>query len=378
MARSAYIHIPFCSHKCDFCDFAAFAGLDHLEDEYANILCDEIERKLKADPPQQGLKSIFYGGGTPGLIKAETLARIQQTAVRLAKLAADAEVSLETTPHAITADKVHRWLDCGLNRISIGIESFQDSELKAIGRDHTREQALEGVTTACDEGFTNVSCDFMYSLPTQTIESWRTTLDDFLQLARQFPQIKHVSAYGLHIAINAPLLTRFPKNSPHYPTDESFEGMYEMLVAKLESAGFIQYEVSNFARPGFESIHNLAYWLNAEYYGFGVSAHRYIGGVRSSNWRSLARYMRDSDGCETHEQIDAATRLQEAIMLGLRMRAGIDLDAFAAEHGVDLMQSARKPIEKFVDGGFLEIQQGRLRITSRGVPVSNGIIAELI
>ena len=199
------------------------------------------------------------------------------------------------------------------------------------------------------------------------------------EIARQFPQIKHVSAYGLHIANNAPLLTRFPKNSPHYPTDESFEGMYEMLVTKLESAGFIQYEVSNFARPGFESTHNLAYWLNAEYYGFGVSAHRYIGGVRSSNWRSLASYMRDSDGCETCEPIDAATRLQEADHIGIAYaRWNNNLDAFAAEHGVDLMQSARKPIEKFMDGGFLEIQQGRLRITSRGVPVSNGIIAELM
>ncbi|HEY9773308.1 MAG TPA: radical SAM family heme chaperone HemW [Planktothrix sp.] len=376
MPVSAYIHIPFCSHKCDFCDFAAFAGVDHLEDEYGATVVSEICQRLSGDKSQ--LASVFYGGGTPGLVKPETIESIQKSLTERAPLQAGAEVSLETTPHSITESKARDWLALGINRLSIGIESLQDDELQAIGRDHTREQALAGVERACRAGFTNVSCDFMYALPTQKLSSWRHTLEQFAALADQYRQIKHVSAYGLHLANNSPLFSRFPKESPSYPDDEAFEGMYDLLVQTLESQGFYQYEVSNFARPGFQSAHNLAYWQNKEYFGFGVSAHRYVGGVRSSNFRSLARYMKDCLGDETREEIDEATRLREAIMLGLRMRAGIDLAAFEREFGFDLLQKNRRPLEKLMGGGFVELADGHLRITHRGVPVSNSIIAELI
>lgn len=350
----------------------------HLEEQYADTLCREIEHSLAVDGPDQGLSSVFYGGGTPGLISPGTLARIHSMLVQNAGLASGAEVSLETTPHAISAEKVQSWLDIGINRISIGIESLHDGELKAMGRDHSRLQALTGVEIACRGGFDNVSLDLMYALPTQTAQSWERTLDDLLELAIRFPQIKHVSAYGLHIEVNAPLLLRYPRDCSAYPQDELFEAMYEMLVTKLESSGFMQYEVSNFAAAGYQSAHNLAYWRNCEYYGFGVSAHRYLNGVRSSNWRSLARYMRDWKGLETREEIDEATRLREAIMLGLRMRAGIDLDALARQFNVDLRQKLARPLDKFIAGGFVEFDCGLLRITPRGFPVSNSIIADLI
>jgi oxygen-independent coproporphyrinogen-3 oxidase len=379
MALSAYIHIPFCSHKCDFCDFAAFAGVDHLEDEYADTVCDEIRRRMRATSAQPTeLSSVFFGGGTPGLVKPDTLNRIRQTLTDHVALAPDAEVCIETTPHAITGDKARRWRESGINRLSIGIESLQDGELQSIGRDHTRAQALQGVETACAAGFANVSCDFMYALPTQTLASWQTTLDQFVELARQHRQIKHASAYGLHLAQNSPLYSRFPRDSASYPGEEVFENMYFTLVSTLESAGFKQYEVSNFARPGFESVHNFAYWNNSEYLGFGVSAHRYVGGVRSSNWRSLKRYMNDCLGDETIEAIDRDTRIREAIMLGLRLRSGVDLMAFQAEYGYSLTDSLHKPLAKLQSGGFVEIADGRLRITTKGVPVSNSIIAELI
>jgi oxygen-independent coproporphyrinogen-3 oxidase len=379
MALSAYIHIPFCSHKCDFCDFAAFAGVDHLEDEYADAVCDEIRRRISAAPVQQReLASIFFGGGTPGLVKPDTLRRIKDTLIEQVPLARGAEVCIETTPHAITSDKAREWRAAGINRLSIGIESLQDDELRSIGRDHSHAQALQGVEMACAAEFTNVSCDFMYALPTQTLDSWEATLDEFVALARRHPQIKHVSAYGLHLAQNSPLYSRFPRDCDSYPGEEMFEQMYFTLVSTLESAGFKQYEVSNFAQPGFESVHNHAYWNNSEYLGFGVSAHRYVGGVRSSNWRSLKRYMNDCLGDETVESIDRETRIREAIMLGLRLRSGLDLSAFEAEYGYSLTGSLHKPLAKLTDGGFVEIADGRLRITTKGVPVSNSIIAELI
>jgi oxygen-independent coproporphyrinogen-3 oxidase len=378
MAVSSYIHIPFCSHKCDFCDFAAFAGVNHLEDEYTDIVCKEIEQRLAGNPCEGELSSVFYGGGTPGLVKAETLGRIYETLSRSCRVSSSAEVTLETTPHAITDDKVKAWTQIGINRISIGIESLQDSELSSIGRDHTRSQAYEGVRLACENGFENVSCDFMYVLPTQTVASWRETLADFVGMSHDFPQIKHVSAYGLHLANNSPLFSRFPKGAPEYPDDETFSVMYDTLVETLADAGFTQYEVSNFARPGFESTHNLAYWQNAEYYGFGVSAHRYIAAVRSANWRSLARYMKDCLGSEFSEHIDEETRIREAIMLGLRMRAGIDLQSFASEYGFDLAEKLKNPLQRLLDGGFVELSESHLRLTHKGVPISNSIIADLI
>lgn len=377
MVRSAYVHIPFCSHKCDFCDFAAFAGLDHLEDEYTNVLCAEIEQRL-AGVDVQALETVFYGGGTPGLVKPETIARIQSCIRHCTGISSSAEVSLETTPHSITKEKASRWLGAGINRISVGIESLNDDELRNIGRDHTQAQALSGVDAACAAGFENVSCDFMYALPTQTLESWRQTLEHFVELANKYTQIKHVSSYGLHLANNSPLFSRFPKGSESYPADEVFEQMYQTLVETLSAAGFFQYEVSNFARPGFESSHNMAYWKNHEYYGFGVSAHRYVGGVRSSNWRSLARYMKDYMGDETKEIIDAETRVREAIMLGLRMRKGIELATFAREFGYDFSERHAKAIAKLESGGFIVCEDGHVRITDKGVPVSNDVICELL
>ncbi|MGH9551028.1 MAG: radical SAM family heme chaperone HemW [Terriglobales bacterium] len=377
MIESAYIHIPFCTHKCDFCDFAAFAGVDHLEEEYCRIVCREIDSRLAdraGDAPP--LLSVFFGGGTPGLAHPDNVERIQRALTQRTGLAPAAEISLETTPHAITREKGKRWREIGINRLSIGIESLQDDELKAIGRDHTRAQALRGIELACDAGFENISCDFMYSLPTQTLSTWQKTLNDFVALSKSYESIKHVSAYGLHLASNSPLYSRFPRDCPQYPDDDLFAAMYETLVDTLEGVGFNQYEVSNFARAGFQSFHNTTYWRNAEYYAFGVSAHRYVGGVRSSNWRSLKRYMRDYLGDETHEPIDHDTAVREGIMLGLRVRAGIDLEEFERHYGIDLSRS--KSLKKLVEGGFLELESGRLRITRKGVPVSNSVIAELI
>ncbi|MBI2809338.1 MAG: radical SAM protein [Candidatus Melainabacteria bacterium] len=242
MSLSAYVHIPFCTHKCEFCDFAAFAGLSHLEDQYCEIVCKEIDQRDCASAAQRKLDSVFYGGGTPGLIGISNLSLIHKRLTEKFGTSADCEVNLETTPHAITAEKVQGWRELGVNRLSIGVESFQDDELKAIGRD---------------------------------------------------------------------------------------------------------------------------------------SAHRYLGGVRSSNWRSISVYMKDFLGDETVELIDFDTRMREAIMLGLRLRSGLDLGEFEKDFGINLLEKFRKQIDKLFDGGFVEVADQRLRITDRGVLVSNSIISEL-
>lgn len=381
MVSHAYIHIPFCSHKCDFCDFAAFAGVDHLTDEYEQVVLKEIDDRLKAlkekrgDLDQERMRSVFFGGGTPGLVEPKVLGSMLEKLHGHIKPAADCEITIETTPHAITREKLEQWKNLGINRISVGVESFLDEELRAMGRDHYRQEAFQGLELACQSGVEVVGLDLMYGLPTQSVESFAKSLACAVEFAGRFDNLQHISAYGLHLADNSPLYSRFPRGGEAYPADNIYVQMFELLVETLERAGFEHYEVSNFARPGRESRHNLAYWKNAEYLAFGVSAHRYLDGVRSSNWRSLKRYMRDWLGDETVDVIDADTRLRESIMLGLRLRRGIDLEAFQKEHGFDLSSKFRNEIEKFADAGLMEKREGRLFLTRKGVPVSNSVIS---
>jgi oxygen-independent coproporphyrinogen-3 oxidase len=381
MVSHAYVHIPFCSHKCDFCDFAAFAGLDHLTGEYEQVVLQEIDDRLNAlrekrgDPGESRLHSIFFGGGTPGLVEPRVLGAMLEKLGSHIKPASDVEITLETTPHAITREKLAKWIEFGINRISIGVESFLDEELKAMGRDHTSAQAFKGLELACESGVEVVALDLMYGLPTQTVESFAQSLASATEFAAGYKNLLHVSAYGLHLAQNSPLYSRFPRGTEAYPADNVYVDMFETLVETLENAGFEHYEVSNFARPGKQSIHNLAYWNNAEYLAFGVSAHRYLEGVRSSNWRSLKRYMRDPLGDETVDVIDEQTRCREAIMLGLRLRRGIDIASFANEYGFDLTERFSTEIERFARAGLMEIADGRLILTRKGVPVSNSVIA---
>jgi oxygen-independent coproporphyrinogen-3 oxidase len=312
------------------------------------------------------------------LIDPDLLGGIHNKLLSRLELDDCAEVSLETTPHSITGEKALAWLDLGINRLSIGVETFSDLELKAIGRDHTHDQALAGINAAIEAGFKNICCDLMYALPTQTMKSWKASLDELFAIASDYDQIKHFSSYGLHLASNSPLFSRFPKSSDSYPDDDIYNEMYEMLVGEAIAAGFEQYEVSNFCRPGFESRHNLSYWNNSDYLAFGVSAHRYRGGVRSSNWRSLSRYMQDPLGHEVYEIITPEMRECESIMLGLRKRSGINLDAFEAEFGFRLERRNEVKIKHLIDGGLLCIDDGRLSLTQRAVPISNSVIAELI
>jgi oxygen-independent coproporphyrinogen-3 oxidase len=373
MARAAYVHIPFCAHKCDFCDFAAFSGLDHLASEYCHIVAQEIQCRLSSEPNNEPLSSIFFGGGTPGYIEPDLLNIILHKLNEMTPFAKDIEISLETTPHAITREKTENWLKAGINRLSIGVESFDDHELKAMGRDHTEKQAIKGISVATESGLENISIDLMYGLPEQTIQSFETSIEKSLSFG-----LPHLSAYGLTIANNSPLLTRYPKNSPSYPTEDVYVHMYESLLKLTEAYGLNRYEISNFSKNGFKSKHNITYWLNEDYLAFGVSAHRYVNGVRSSNYRSLNKYMKDFLTNETYEVIDEKTKINEAVMLGLRLKEGISLEKFKAKYEVDILLEKSNQITNLIDNELLELEDGRLFLSTKGVLVSNLVIGELI
>ena len=246
----------------------------------------EMATRLQLDLKPQ-IKTVFFGGGTPGLMKESNLQKIFAALLQLVNLEDDVEISLETTPHAITAHKAACWKELGINRVSIGIESLSDDELTAIGRDHSVDAALAGIKLAADSGISGLSLDFMYGLPTQTLKSFEQTLDRALQLAAQYAAITHISSYCLELSPNSALKSRFPDGHPSYPQEDEQVMMYHLLVSKLAAAGFEQYEVSNFAKAGNKSRHNMTYWLNKSYFAFGVGAHRYVDGIRSSNSRSL-------------------------------------------------------------------------------------------
>lgn len=375
--ESVYIHIPFCTHKCEFCDFAAFAGLSHMEDEYTAVVCAEMTSRLDlAQKPR--IKTVFFGGGTPGLMSVTNLQKIFQTLLSLVELDSAAEVSLETTPHAVSPEKAACWCELGINRVSIGIESLLDEELTAIGRDHGVDQALQGIELVAASGIKELSIDFMYGLPTQTLKSFEKTLDRAIELAKKLPAIGHISAYCLELSPNSALKSRFPDGHPSYPQEDEQVAMYHLLVSKLAGAGFDQYEVSNFAKSGRQSKHNMTYWLNKPYFAFGVGAHRYVDGVRSSNSRSFMKYLRQPLADDVMEVIDPKTQAKEALLLGLRMMAGISLSELAQEYGLDLLQERQAEIKMMQDEGLLELSDGKLRLTQAGVPISNSIIATLI
>lgn len=353
------------------------ANLGHLEGEYVDVLIKEIDHRLQEISSPIRLSSIFFGGGTPGLVSVSSLESIVHALMKHARIEEDVEFSMETTPHAITPEKASAWRNLGVNRLSIGIESLKDSELSAIGRDHSRAQALHGLDIAA-RVFMNLNVDFMYGLPTQTLDSWSRTLDELVSLIEQYPQIKHVSAYSLELALNSPLLLRFPRHSSSYPDDDSLVQFFNLLLKRLSQAGFVHYEVSNFARPGFMCRHNVNCWRNQPYFAFGVGAHRYVNGVRSANYRSLQRYMRQCTDNEMSESIDDETRMKEGLILGLRMREGINIATFESDYGVDLLKEYRKPIEKLSALGLIEVDDSSLKISDKGVLVSNSILTEFM
>lgn len=378
MIETAYIHIPFCSYKCDFCDFAAFAGLNHREGEYFEALSKEIKGRLANTQETVKLSSIYFGGGTPGMVAPEYIEAILDQLASLVELAPALEICLEATPHSVSVQKLDRWKALGVSRLSVGIESFHEEELRSIGRDHSREEALRGLELALSSAIPVVSMDFMYGLPTQSLESWRATLDEAIAFSERYPSLKHISAYGLQLAEQSPLYGRFPKDSDSYPDEELFAAMMLLLIEKLRQAGFVHYEVSNFAKEGFQCRHNSTYWKNQSYLAFGVGAHRYVDGVRSANWRSFNRYIRGYMEDEFVEEIDRETEIKEAVMLGLRMRAGIELADFYSKYGFRLEESRKKAIERFSEAGYLSLLNGRLAITDEGLPISNSIIVDLI
>ena len=369
-----YIHIPFCKHKCAYCDFYSLSGREDRMDDYTDALCAHLTEIAPFAAGHQ-VDTVYFGGGTPSYLGTKRLIRLLKTVQKKYRLDKQAEITLEANPDSAGDWKELRALRrAGFNRLSLGMQSSSDAELQAIGRVHTWEQVGAAVEAARKAKFENLSQDLIYGLPQQTMEQWQANLTAAVDLAPE-----HLSCYGLKVEEGTPLFA--VRDTAGLPGDEEQADMYLWTVEFLAQMGYDQYEISNFAKPGRESRHNLKYWTLQEYVGFGPGAHSDFGGVRYAYDRDLEGYIR---GVQTHapmlsesESIPPLDRDTEWVMLGLRTTAGLDPKAF--ERRFRRRFTCFLPfLDQCARAGYAVEEDGRWHLTPRGFLVSNQIIGGML
>lgn len=376
MAAGIYIHIPFCRSRCSYCDFATdvWRSGDAVQ-RYVDALCTEIGSS-KSSPlgPARGnrpfAETIYFGGGTPSLLDPSQMEDIIAAVNSKFDVAQQAEITMELNPATVTLASLAGYRSLGVNRASFGVQTFDDRELKLLARGHDSADVRKTFRMLREAGYDNVSLDLIAGLPGQTIERWSRNLDEAIAMGPE-----HISLYLLEIHEGTPLAAQVQSGRRPQPDDEAAAEMYEMMIDRLDEAGYVQYEISNFAKPGFASRHNTKYWRLEPVYGFGVSAHSFDGKERYSNERDTAKYisMIESGGSAevTREAVDPAS---ESAFLGLRLCEGIDVVDYDRRHSTDL-SSKMVGLE---ENGLVEVTGGRLRLTRKGMLFSNEVFAEFV
>ena len=369
-----YLHIPFCRSKCRYCDFYSLPRAEGEMDRYVRALTAQLIRQAPLTAGY-GVDTIYFGGGTPSYLGWRRLTSLLETALDHYRVCPDSEITLEANPDSLEdPGQVRELVSAGFNRVSLGVQSADDGELRAMGRVHTFAQARSAVRAARMGGIENLSLDLIYGLPHQTLEGWQKTLSAAADL-----EPEHLSCYGLKVEAGTPLFDR--KDTAGLPGDEAQADMYLYAVEFLKAQGYEQYEISNFARPGFASRHNLKYWTLGEYAGFGPGAHSDFGGVRYAYTRDLEAYIR---GVRDHapmlsesERIPPLDRDTEWIMLGLRTTAGLDPKVF--ENRFRRRFACFLPfLRQCAGAGYAVEEDGCWRLTPRGFLVSNQIIGGML
>ena len=370
---SLYLHIPFCKSRCIYCDF--YSGTDTSQRaSYVQALCDEL--KLRSTYlPTRVLDSIYFGGGTPSLLQKEDFERLFEAIHTHFTLSLSAEITLECNPDDLTASYVAQLQELPFNRISIGIQSFDDAELRFLNRRHTAQQAQEAVALCQAHGFDNISIDLMYGLPNQTAETWRKTLAVAMSLG-----VQHLSAYSLMYEEGSPL-SRLRNAHKITELDEATSvALFEQLIDTVALHGFEQYEISNFCLPTFHSRHNSSYWHGVPYLGVGAAAHSFDGISRQWNVANTVRYMAGVAAGQLEverEELTTDERYNEFVFTALRTRSGINLSDLEQRFGNARLAYCLRLAQPYIDGGQLELRAGQLALTRAGIFVSDGIMSDL-
>lgn len=366
-----YIHIPFCRTKCLYCDFCSFVSRDANERElYVAALLREIEARATKD---YLVDTVYFGGGTPSLLSVAQVGAILSAIKENFVLASDVEISLECNPMTHLDDGKEYFgalRELGVNRLSLGVQSAVDEELKLIGRRHSHDEARRTFFDAREAGFDNISVDLMLGIPSQTLETLELSVESLLSLGAE-----HISIYSLQLEEGTPLYKMRDKYS--LADDDTAADMYEAVVRMMRKAGYNHYEISNFAREGKESKHNSKYWRLDEYLGLGLAAHSDFAGKRSENTKNLAKYL-DGAWLESEQTIDGKEREFEFLMLGFRTGKGISKVEFLSRFGVDFNEKYGEKVKKFEKMGYFCENGDRVALTERGFEISNAILGEIL
>lgn len=373
--KGIYIHIPFCVHKCIYCDFLSAPADDDVKYAYTKALINEI-RNTADGQVKDKITSIFFGGGTPSVLPDCCIADILMAVRDCFDILDDAEITMECNPGTVNESRLSEYRAAGVNRLSFGLQSADNNELKMLGRIHTFEQFAESFRLARNAGFNNINVDLMSAIPGQTEAKLENTFDKVMAL-----QPEHISVYSLILEDGTYLADNIDKFPP-VPDEDEDRRMYHMTKERLYSAGYERYEISNYSRPGYECRHNLLYWNRGEYYGFGCSAAGFIGNERYSDIRDVKKYIEFNGDIEKlHENIEILTKedaMEEFMFLGLRKMSGVDVVDFQRRFGVPIENVYAKEIEHNIDKGLLIRQGDMLKLTEYGIDICNTVMSDFI
>lgn len=366
-----YVHIPFCKRKCKYCDFVSFENCLDSQDEYINSLLKEIE---DCDKTGFTVNTIYFGGGTPSVISEDLIVKVLEKIKTKFTVEEDCEITIEVNPGTVNKEKLETYYKAGFNRISIGLQSSSERLLKIIGRIHNYEEFYNCLKMAREVGFENINVDLMLGLPNQTNDDLVDSLNKVI-----FLNPNHISLYSLILEENTPLEKEMRIDLYKLPTDDEERDMYDTAKKILERNGYIQYEISNFAKKGFESKHNLNCWNQEEYLGFGLAAHSYFDKVRYSNTTNLQDYIVNQKANVTINEVQTPEgEKKEYMMLGLRKIEGVSISAFERKFEINPLFYFRFEISKLVDEDLLEVDLDNIKMTRRGLDLANIIFEEFI
>ncbi len=372
-----YLHIPFCLHKCGYCDFNSHPLEGQDLRAYVQALLGELRARSRALPCRPPVASVFFGGGTPTTLPSGDLGELLRACRESFDLLPDCEITCEANPATLAPEYLCELREAGFNRLSLGVQSFDPEELRLLERVHSVEEVLRTVDQARRAGFDNLSLDLMFALPGHTRGNWARQLEQALALAPE-----HLSCYNLTIEPRTAFFRLHRQGRLRLPDEDRQLALYQDTRRRLEAAGYAQYEISNYARSGYECRHNLLYWMNGDYLGFGAGAVSYRQGVRSQNLKSPEAYCRSvQDGGEARafaEQLNPRAAMGETLMLGLRLREGVNLKRFEQRFQVSFQGVFGPVLERLLEQNLITLEGGRLALSERGWVLADSVIVEFL
>ena len=374
-----YIHIPFCVQKCKYCDFLSAPADDAVKKRYVAALCKEIT-DYKELTEEYELATIYFGGGTPSILDVSLTGQILTTVRNCFTVNQAAEITLEVNPGTASLEKLKQYKELGINRLSIGVQSAKEKELALLGRIHTFEEAKQTVLWAREAGFTNISLDLMSALPNQSLEDYKENVEAILALNPE-----HISSYSLIVEEGTPFYGQYAEGAPkesELPDEETDRAMYAYTKERLVLAGYQRYEISNYAKPGFESRHNSSYWIGTEYLGVGLGASSLFTNARYHNETDLPSYMEEVEsGQDVRREIERlvpAEQMEEFMILGLRMMRGVSRAEFQKRFGTPIETVYGSALKKLERQGLLVLEGDTVSLTDTGIDVSNQVFVEFV